>query len=249
VSRILYGIHPIQTAIDAEEPIEKIMVSKSARGTRVGQLISRARKKEIPVQYVAPDVLKKKAESRANQGILAWVAEVRWHSLEDLMDQLQSIAEPLFLLILDQIEDPHNLGAIARSAEAFGAHGLILPQRRSAPLSATASKAAAGALEILPIARVKNLNRAIEMLQANNIRVVGTDEKGEKPVWKTALEDSIAVVIGNEGMGMRRLIREKCDELVQIPLRGKTPSLNASVAAGIMCYEVFKQRVLEGKIK
>ncbi|NOY76815.1 MAG: 23S rRNA (guanosine(2251)-2'-O)-methyltransferase RlmB [Calditrichaeota bacterium] len=249
MSRILYGIHPIQMAIDAEEPIEKIMVSKSARGPRVGQLISRARKKEIPVQYVAPDVIKKKAESKASQGILAWVAEVRWYSLEDLLDKLQSESAPLFLLILDQIEDPHNLGAIARSAEAFGAHGLIVPQRRSAPLSGTASKAAAGALEILPIARVKNLNRAIEMLQANGIRVIGTDEKGEMPVWQAALTNSVAIVIGNEGKGMRRLVREKCDERVQIPLRGKTPSLNASVAAGIVCYEVFKQRVIKGSIK
>ncbi len=242
MSRILYGIHPIQAAIEADEPIEKIIVSKSARGTRVGQLISQARKKGIPVQCVAPDVLKKKAEWKACQGVLAWVAGVRWYSLEDLLDKLQSVPESLFLLILDQIEDPHNLGAIARSAEAFGAHGLILPQRRSAPLSATASKAAAGALEILPIARVKNLNRAIETLQAHNIRVIGTDENGDRPVWETTLVDSIAVVIGNEGTGMRRLVREKCDELVQIPLRGKTPSLNASVAAGILCYEVFKQR-------
>ena len=246
MSRILYGIHPIQAAVQANEPIEKIIVSKSARGSRVGQLISLARRKEIPVQYVTPDVLKRKAESKASQGILAWVAEVRWQSLEDLLEKLQSVPEPLFLMILDQIEDPHNLGAIARSAEAFGAHGLILPQRRSAPLSGTASKAAAGALEILPIARVKNLNRAIEMLQAHNIRVIGTDEKSDKPVWKTTLVDSIAVVIGNEGAGMRRLVREKCDELVRIPLEGRTPSLNASVAAGILCYEVFKQRLFEG---
>ncbi len=245
MSRVLYGIHPIQTAIHAEEPVEKILVSKSVHGTRMRQVISHARKKGIPVQYVAPEVLRKKAESKANQGILAWVAEVRWHSLEDLLDKLQSVPEPLFLMILDQIEDPHNLGAIARSAEAFGAHGLILPQRRSAPLSATASKAAAGALEILPIARVSNMNRAIEVLHANNIWIIGTDEKAEKPVWETNLLGSIAVVVGNEGTGMRRLIRENCDELVQIPLQGETPSLNASVAAGILCYEVFKQRSLE----
>lgn len=245
MNRILYGIHPIQAALETDKPIEKIVVSKSVRGTRVGQLISHARKKGIPVQYVAPDVLKKKAGSRVSQGVLAWVAEVRWQSLEDLLDKLQSVPSPLFLLILDQIEDPHNLGAIARSAEAFGAHGLILPQRRSAPMSAVASKAAAGALEILPIARVKNLSRAIELLQAHNIWVIGTDEKGDRPVWETSLVDSVAVVIGNEGTGMRRLVREKCDELVQIPLRGKTPSLNASVAAGILCYEVFKQRLAE----
>ena len=246
MSRILYGIHPIQAAVNAGESIEKIMVSKSARGSRIGQLISLARKKGILVQYVDADVLKKKSNSKANQGVLAWVTEIPWRSLDDLLDELRSIKEPLFLLILDQIEDPHNLGAIARSAEAFGSHGLILPQRRSAPLSATASKAAAGALEVLPIARVKNLSRAIEALQEKNIWVIGTDEKGNKQVWEADFTGSVAIVIGNEGTGMRRLIREKCDERVKIPLSGKTPSLNASVATGILCYEIARQRFLKG---
>ncbi len=242
---MLYGIHPIQAALDAGEPVEKIMVSKTAQGGRIRQLLSLARKKGVSVQIVLPEAIKKRAGGKASQGILAFVAEVGWQSLEELLALLNRVSEPLFLILLDQVEDPHNLGAIARSAEAFGAHGMILPQRRSAPLSATASKAAAGALELLPIARAQNLNRAIETLKEAGVWVIGTDETAERTIRDLDYTGSIAVVIGNEGTGLRHLVREKCDDLVRIPLTGKTPSLNASVAAGIICYEISKQRILK----
>ncbi len=247
MSRTLYGIHPVQAALEAGEPVEKILISSEARGGRVQQLLSRARKSGIRVQVVAPGVIQKKAGGKAPQGIVAFVAEIRALSLEELLAKIKEKETAPFLLVLDEIEDPHNLGAIARSAEAFGADGLILPVRRSAPLSAVAVKASAGALEFLPVARVGNLARALDDLKEAGLWVVGTDEKAAELPWTMDWLGPLAVVIGNEGRGMRRLIREKCDVRVRIPLVGKTPSLNASVAAGIVCYEIAKQRARIGR--
>ena len=247
MSRTLHGIHPVQAALEAGEPVEKILISSEAKGGRIQQLLAKARKAGIRVQFVRPDVIQKKAGGKVPQGIVAFVAEVRWLELEELLGKIQTKKGAPFLVVLDEVEDPHNLGAIARSAEAFGADGLILPARRSAPLSAVAVKASAGALEFLPVARVGNLARALETLKEAGIWVVGADEKAEELVWNTDWLGPLAVVIGNEGRGLRRLIREKCDALVRIPLHGKTPSLNASVAAGIVCYEVAKQRTGRGR--
>ncbi len=247
MSRTLYGIHPVRAALESGEPVEKILVSSETKGGRVQQLLAQARKAGVRVQFVEPRVIQKKAGGKAPQGVVAFVAEVRWLELDELLGKIQAKESAPFLLVLDEIEDPHNLGAIARSAEAFGADGLILPSRRSAPLSAVAVKASAGALEFLPVARVSNLSRSLEILKEAGIWVVGTDERGSELLWNYDWLGPLAVVIGNEGRGMRRLIREKCDALVQIPLPGKTPSLNASVAAGVVCYEVAKQRISAGK--
>ncbi len=245
MSRLLYGIHPVRAALESGEAVEKILISQESKGGRVQALLARARKAGVQIQFVAPEILRKKTGAKSPQGIVALVAEVRWWRLEELLEKLKEKDTAPFLLILDEVEDPHNLGAIARSAEAFRADGLILPARRSAPLSAVAVKASAGALEYLPVARVGNLAQALDTLKEAGLWVVGTDERAPEQVWHYDWLGPLAVIIGNEGRGMRRLIREKCDALVRIPLSGKTPSLNASVAAGIVCYEMARQRTFK----
>ncbi|RKY78820.1 23S rRNA (guanosine(2251)-2'-O)-methyltransferase RlmB [candidate division KSB1 bacterium] len=239
----IYGINPVKAALEAKRPIEKLWVVKSFRTQRLKQLVSQARQQGILVQYLEKSILDRKAETPHHQGVIAVVAEKDLVEWEDLLSVANDRGEPTFLTILDGIEDPHNLGAIVRSAVAAGVHGLILSRRHCAPISPVVSKTAAGALEFMAMARVGNLARTIEQLKQKGLWIIGADVSSATPYWEVALDMPLAIVIGSEGKGLRRLVREKCDILVSIPMYGKVQSLNATVAAALMFYEVRRYRL------
>ena len=239
----IYGINPVKAALEAKRPIEKLWVVKSFRTQRLKQLVSQARQQGILVQYLEKSILDRKAETPHHQGVIAVVAEKNLVEWEDLLSVANDRGEPTFLTILDGIEDPHNLGAIVRSAVAAGVHGLILSRRHCAPISPVVSKTAAGALEFMAMARVGNLAQTIEQLKQKGLWIIGADVSSATPYWEVALDMPLAIVIGSEGKGLRRLVREKCDILVSIPMYGKVQSLNATVAAALMFYEVRRYRL------
>jgi len=250
----IYGINPVKAALEAKRPIEKLWVVKSFRTQRLKQLVSQARQQGILVQYLEKSILDRKAETPHHQGVIAVVAEKDLVEWEDLLSVANDRGEPTFLTILDGIEDPHNLGAIVRSAVAAGGaivrsavaagvHGLILSRRHCAPISPVVSKTVAGALEFMAMARVGNLAQTIEQLKQKGLWIIGADVSSATPYWEVALDMPLAIVIGSEGKGLRRLVREKCDILVSIPMYGKVQSLNATVAAALMFYEVRRYRL------
>jgi len=236
---ILAGRNPIREALRAGRPVEKLLVASGDLSGAAHELIRMAREAGAVVQQVERSRLDQIYP--AHQGMLAYVAAVPYAALEDVLAAAYAKGEDPFLILLDGITDPHNLGAIIRTAECAGAHGVVIPERRAAGLTPAAAKAAAGALSHMPIVRVKNLNRTIEELKAQNIWVIGTAMDGENALTAD-LGGPVALVIGSEGEGMARLTLEKCDRTVSLPMLGKIESLNASVAAGILMYEIVRAR-------
>ena len=236
---ILAGRNPIREALRAGRPVEKLLVASGDLSGAGREIIKLAKDAGVVVQEV--DRTRLDHIYPAHQGMLAYVAAVPYTPLEDIVASARAKGEDPFLVVLDGITDPHNLGAIIRSAECAGAHGAVIPERRAAGLSPAAAKAAAGALNHLPVARVKNLNRALEALKAEGIWVIGTEMHGED-AFSCDLTGPVAIVIGSEGEGMSRLALEKCDRTVSLPVKGHIDSLNASVAAGILMYEIVRQR-------
>lgn len=238
---LLIGRNPIAEALSAGRSIIKIMIAKGNTSGAAVEIAAKAKKAGIPVQEVERKKLDYMTAGAAHQGIAALCAMKDYATVDDILALAQKRNEPPFIIILDEIEDPHNLGAIIRSAECAGAHGVIIKKRRSAGLTYTAYKASAGALEHVPVARVTNIGDTIDELKSRNIWVYGADMNGED-YCKTDFSGSAALVIGNEGKGISRLVREKCDVIVSLPLKGKINSLNASVAAGILMYKVAEKR-------
>ena len=236
---MLVGRNPIREALRAGRPMEKLLVATGDLSGAARDIVKLAKESNVVVQYV--DRTRLDQIYPAHQGMLAYVAAVPYVQLEDILAAARTKGEDPFIVILDGITDPHNLGAIIRSAECAGAHGVILPERRAAGLGPAAAKAAAGALNHMPVARVKNLNRAIEELQAANVWVIGTAMDGEDAL-KADLSGPVALVIGSEGDGISRLTLEKCDRRITLPMKGRIESLNASVAAGVLMYEVVRAR-------
>ena len=236
---LLAGRNPIREALKAGRPVEKLLVASGDLSGSAREIIRLAREAGAVVQQV--DRSRLDQIYPAHQGMLAYVAAAAYVPLEDILAAAAEKGEDPFLILLDGITDPHNLGAIVRSAECAGAHGVVIPERRAAGLTPAAAKAAAGALNHLPIARVKNLNRTIEELQARNIWVIGTAMDGENALTAD-LSGPVALVIGSEGEGIARLTLEKCDRTISLPMKGHIESLNASVAAGILMYEVVRAR-------
>ena len=236
---ILAGRNPIREALKAGRPVEKLLAASGDLSGAAQEIIRMAREAGAVVQMVERSRLDQIYP--AHQGMLAYVAAVPYVRLEDILAAAADRGEEPFLILLDGITDPHNLGAIVRSAECAGAHGVVIPERRAAGLTPAAAKAAAGALSHMPIARVKNLNRAIEELKAQNVWVVGTAMDGEDALTAD-LTGPIALVIGSEGEGVSRLTLKKCDRTISLPMKGRIESLNASVAAGILMYEVVRAR-------
>ena len=236
---ILVGRNPIREALRAERPVEKLLVVAGELSGAAQEIIRMARDAGAVVQQVERSRLDEIYP--AHQGMLAYVAAVPYAEVEDILAAAAAKGEDPFLILLDGVTDPHNLGAIIRTAECAGAHGVVIPERRAVGLTPAAAKAAAGALSHMPVARVKNLNRTIDELKAQNIWVVGTAMNGENALTAD-LSGPIALVIGSEGEGMSRLALEKCDRTVALPMLGQIESLNASVAAGILMYEVVRAR-------
>ncbi len=236
---IICGRNPVIEAIKSGMSIDTVYLS--GRGGILGKINSMAKDAGAVVKVVNNQKLDQLSGGRAHQGVAAAASCAEYASLEDILAVSEKKGTNPFIIICDEIEDPHNLGAIIRTAEAAGADGIIIPKRRSASLNATVFKTSAGAASWLPVARVSNLASAVDELKKRGVWIYGTDASGES-YESTDLKGSIALVIGSEGFGMGRLIKEKCDFLLRLPMNGKITSLNASVAAGIFMYEAVRQR-------
>ncbi len=245
----LEGRNSVLEALKANRTINKIFVSKGEKEGSIRQILAVAKQKGIIVTEVERNALDSMSSTRAHQGVIAFVAVKDYVSVDDILLAAKEKGEDPFIIILDEITDPHNLGSIMRTANAVGVHGIIIPKRRAIGLTSTVSKASAGAVEYVPVARVTNINQTIEYLKKNNVWVVGTDATGSRAFYNSDLKGATALVIGSEGTGMSKLVREKCDFVVNIPMQGEISSLNASVAAAIVMYEIKRQRDrnLDGK--
>ena len=238
---IIVGRNPVTEAIRSSRPIDKILVARGERGGAIVGILAKAKKQGITIKEVDERKLEYLTGGANHQGIVAFAAVKEYASVEDILAAAEERGEPLFVVVLDEIEDPHNLGAIIRTAECAGAHGVIIPKRRSAALSYAVGKASAGAVEYVPVARVTNIADTLDKLKALGVWVYGADMNGAD-YSKCNFSGAAAVVIGNEGKGLRRLVRDKCDEIVSLPMKGKINSLNASVAAGVLMYAISSQR-------
>ena len=240
---LIEGRRPIVEALRAGRPMDRILLASGAGRAALGELLDLAQRRGVEVQTVPRSVIDAEARSGAHQGVLAVVAPIQPIELAELLAVPLAGREPPFFLALDGVEDPHNLGALARSAEAAGCHGLIVPRHRSAPLSAVAVKTSAGALEHLPVAEVPNLARAVERLRDSGIWCIGLDGTADASLFALELADEpVCIVVGSEGTGLHRLVRESCDVLVHIPMSGHIESLNASVAGALALFEVRRRR-------
>ena len=240
VTGLIVGRNPVMEALNSGKALDTIYVNENAGGS-IGAITRIARERGIVIKNVSDQKLTQMCGGASHQGIIASGACAEYVSVEDILAISKKKGTAPFIIICDEIEDPHNLGAIIRTAEAAGADGIIIPKRRSASLNATVFKTSAGAASWLPVARVANLGAAIDELKKNGIWIYGTDASGEN-YSDTSFTGPIGLVIGSEGFGMGRLIRDKCDFLVKLPMYGKITSLNASVAAGIFMYEAVRQR-------
>ena len=239
---VLYGINAVMEALKADPArVERVSIQRGLAGPRIQAIIDFARHAGAPLVFEDRAWLDRKAGGGRHQGVICHISEAATVSAEDIIRQASS---PGLLMILDGVEDPQNLGATLRSAEVAGVDGVLIPQRRSAGLSASAVKASAGAATHVKVARVSNTNQAIELIQSSGYWVTGLSADAEKPIWEIDFLVSTALVVGSEGSGLHRLVSEKCDFLASIPLRGKVGSYNVSVAAGIALYEVLRQRSL-----
>ncbi|MGE5647725.1 MAG: 23S rRNA (guanosine(2251)-2'-O)-methyltransferase RlmB [Acidobacteriota bacterium] len=230
------GVHPVLEALRAGRPLERVVIARGIAGPRMQEIIELARAHGVPVRFEPRDALDRLAGSSTHQGVVALGAAQRHADLQDL------IAGARMIVLLDGVEDPHNLGAIVRTAHAAGADAIVTPERRAAGLTETVAKAAAGALEHLPVARVANIGQAIEKLKAAGFWIYGLDERGAEDYDRVEFTAPTALVLGSEGRGLHEMVRKRCDFLVRIPLAGKISSLNVSVAAGIVLFE-WKRRL------
>ena len=238
------GRNAVIEALRAGRAIDKIYIAKGEVDQTLGHIASKARGQGIVVVETDRRKLDLMSQTHAHQGVVAVCAVKEYCTVQEILDRAREKEEAPFVIVCDEISDPHNLGAIIRSAECVGAHGVVIPKRRSAGLTAVVGKAAAGAAEHMAIARVSNITAALEELKKAGLWVYGAAAEGTNPLWKTDLKGPIALVIGSEGDGMSRLVREHCDFMLSIPLRGQISSLNASAAAAVLMYEVLRQREL-----
>lgn len=240
---LVWGRHAVISTLEGERAVNKVWLLRSLEKDSLFPLVRRlAKEKGATVQLTDRGKLDQLSGGQNHQGLVASVASQEYAELSDVIDKAKLHPHPL-IVVLDGIEDPHNLGAIIRSAECAGAHGVVIPQRRSASLTGVVEKTSAGALEHMPVARVTNLPRAIEDLKDAGFWVVGAEASGDRWIYDVDMTGAMALVIGSEGAGMHRLVTEKCDFVAKLPLLGHTTSLNASVAAGVMLYEAVRQRL------
>ncbi|WP_249872524.1 23S rRNA (guanosine(2251)-2'-O)-methyltransferase RlmB [Oceanobacillus saliphilus] len=238
---MIIGKNPVMEALSSGRSVNKVFVSEQLNPNVLKKLNQLAREAGTIVQKVPRSKLDQ-LDSGNHQGVIAYVASYQYASIEDLFRCAEEREEAPFFIILDELEDPHNLGSILRTADATGAHGVIIPKRRSVGLTATVAKTAAGAMEHIPVTRVTNIANTIDELKERNIWVVGTEAEATEDFRKLDGSLPIALVIGNEGKGISRLVRKKCDWTVSLPMKGKVSSLNASVACSLLLYEVYRKR-------
>ena len=239
---LIEGRNAVMEALRAGRTIDKIFIAKGDVDKTLGHIASKARSAGIVVTEADRRKLDAMSQTHAHQGVIALCAVKEYSTIEDMLAIAAERGEAPFLVLCDEISDPHNLGAIIRTAECAGAHGVIIPKRRSAGLTSIVGKTSAGAVSYVPVARVPNIPALLEQLQKEGVWVFGTAAEGTTELYSADLKGPAAIVIGSEGEGMTRLVREKCDFLVSIPMKGKISSLNASAAAAILLYEAVRQR-------
>ncbi len=242
----LTGIHAVREALEAGRPLDSLVVAKGSHGNRIEELVRLARKQGVPVRFEERIQLDRTAGTREHQGVVALAAASAAASFEDLIRPRTADGGPGLLVLLDGVEDPQNLGAIVRTSLAAGAQGVVIPERRAAGLTETVARASAGALAHLPVARVKNLVRAMEEMKEAGYWLVGLDERGTQRHTEVDFRMPTGIVLGGEGQGLHTLTKERCDFLVSIPTTGPVRSLNVSVAAGVALFEAVRQRGLAG---
>lgn len=242
MSDIIEGRNPVLEALKAGREINKILVASGASEGSIKQILAMAKDKKVIVQKVERSKLDALSESDNHQGVIAYVAAYDYQDLDEVMDRVEAEGREPFVVICDEINDPHNLGSIIRTANAVGADCVIIPKRRSVGITAVVAKTSAGAIEYVPVCRVNNLSQTIEKLKERGLWVAAADMDGTSEHFKANLKGKMAIVVGSEGAGISRLVKEHCDYVVRIPMKGAVTSLNASVAASILMYEVFRQR-------
>lgn len=243
---LIIGRNPVMEALKSGRSVNKVMISEQVNARTKRQLEEASKAAGTIVQKVPKSRLTQLSDGN-HQGVIAYVAAYQYASLEDLFKRAEEKNEAPFFVILDELEDPHNLGSILRTADATGAHGVIIPKRRSVGLTATVAKTSAGAIEYVPVVRVTNIAAIIDELKERNVWVVGTDADGTEDYRSLDGVTPIAIVIGNEGKGLSRLVKEKCDWTVSLPMKGNVSSLNASVASSLLLYEIYRKRHPLGK--
>lgn len=236
----IYGKNPVIEALKSDRDIHKIWIAENSQKGQMQHILKLAKERNVFVQYVPRKKLDQMTPD--HQGVVAQIAAYQYAEVDDLLNHAKSKNEDPFLVILDGLEDPHNLGSILRTADACGVHGIIIPKRRSVGLTQTVAKLSTGAIEYVPVARVTNLARIIDELKEKGLWIFGTDMKDSQDYRKMDATLPLALVIGSEGKGISRLVREKCDFIVHLPMKGHVTSLNASVAAAILMYEVQRKR-------
>lgn len=242
-NQIIYGLHTVQALLrNSPEKIRVLLIQSSREDARIKHIIELAKENNIAIQYIAKDKLDNLVEKTAHQGVAAKIITTPSYSEIDIQNILSNLLEPPFLLILDGIQDPRNLGACLRSANAAGVNAVIAPKNNAADLTPTARKVASGAAETMPFIRVTNLVRTLGELKEQGIWIYGADAEAKKTIYQNDWRGPVALILGSEGKGLRRLTRENCDSLVSIPMLGAVTSLNISVAAGICLFEVIRQR-------
>lgn len=237
------GRNPVMEAFRAGKTIDRLFILDGTQDGPIKSIIREARKGDTIISYVKKERLDQISETGKHQGVIAYAAAYEYAEVEDILNAAKEKGEPPFIILLDNIEDPHNLGAIIRTANQAGAHGIIIPKRRAAGLTATAVKSSAGAVNYTPVAKVTNLVATMEELKEKGLWFVCADMDGES-MYKLDLKGPIGLVIGSEGEGVGRLVKEKCDFVAKIPMFGNIDSLNASVAMGVLSYEIVRQKML-----
>ncbi|CAK7036526.1 MAG: Putative TrmH family tRNA/rRNA methyltransferase [Peptostreptococcus russellii] len=238
---IIEGRNPVLEALKNDREIDKIMVNKAAKEGSIKKIVAMAKEKKVILQQVDRHKLDEMSESHSHQGVIAIISEYKYYELDEVLEIPKEKGEDPFFIILDGITDPHNLGSIIRTADAVGAHAVIIPKRRSAQITPVVAKASAGAVEYVPVCKVTNIANTIKTLKENGLWIAAVDMDGES-FFRQNLSGALALVVGSEGSGISRLVKENCDFTVSMPMSGNVTSLNASVAGGILLYEVYRQR-------
>ena len=240
--RIIEGRNPVIEALRSDAEIDTILINKDAAQGSLNKIFELAKKKNILIKNVDRALLDRLSENKKHQGVIAEAMEYKYKDIDDIFNYAKEKNEKPFIVILDEVTDVHNLGSIIRSAECLGAHGVIIPKRRAAQVNSVVAKSSAGAIEYLPVCRVTNISDTLETLKEKGLWIYGADMEGEKYIYEENFDVPVGLVIGSEGSGLGRLVKEKCDILIKIPMKGNINSLNASNAASIIIYEIMKQR-------
>lgn len=244
---IIVGRNSVLEALKSGRSLNKILIAKGERHGSIRDIIGQAKEQGLVIQEVEMPKLDQMSAGVRHQGVVALAAPVAYAELDDILAGAYAKEEPPFLVLLDELADPHNVGAILRTSDATGVHGVLIPKRRSCPLTQTVAKTSAGAVEHVPVARIGNIAQTLKGLKKQGLWVVGADMDGTKNYYEADLTGPVVVVVGSEGQGMGRLTKEACDFVVKIPMKGQITSLNASVACSLLLYEVLRQRELKGK--